>query len=98
MSIHVVDSWTDDDIDLLEKACRASGVNLPKDPREDPNWTDEECEPVRNACKVQANELGRFLHDARDSISGRSIVEEEERKYNKYIEFYRRFGGQDQIG
>ncbi len=61
----------------------------------DIDWTDEDLYLMREAFETKIKELGKHLLDSRTDTEERELVVH---KYNKYIEFYRLFGGKDPIG
>jgi len=96
MTINIVPGpWSDEEIELIMKACKAYGMELTKDIRGDPHWTVEEMELVRNACKAQVTQLGKFLHDAKGSNDKR--LERVQYEYDQRKKLYARFGGEDPI-
>jgi hypothetical protein len=95
MKINVVEGpWSDEEMELIKKACKAYGVELTKNIREI-SLSDEEMELVRNACKAQVTQLGKLLHDAEGSNDQR--FKRVRYEYDKYKEFYQTFGGEDPI-
>lgn len=61
----------------------------------DIDWTDEDLHLIREAFETKIKELSKHLHDSRTNTQEKELVVH---KYNKYIEFYRLFGGKDPIG
>ena len=62
----------------------------------DRSWSDEDMELIREAFRAKVIRLGKLLHDSGNTDDKHS--QRIRNEYDKYKEFYKVFGGEDQIG